>query len=131
MVARLRATETFRNMSVEDRQDAAIAAILTTSSLKEAAREAGIPPSTFYRLTNTPEFQAALKAARVQVFDNAMARLQALANDAVDVVEQTVKGRLRDNTRLRAATMVIENGKAERERDIEARLDEIERRLGL
>jgi hypothetical protein len=73
------------------KQETLIAAMLTEPTLAAAAAKAGISPATLYRWQKSPRFAAAYEAARHQIVDNSIARLQRSADAAVDALERNLR----------------------------------------
>lgn len=116
----------------DGRQEAAIAAILSTPTITAAAEVAGVTRQTVHRWLNDTEFQAALRAARAQAFDAMLARLE---HGAAEVVEQlhmiaTDSSKATPATRVSAARTYLDAAfKAHETLDISARLGRIEEAL--
>jgi hypothetical protein len=72
------------------REDAAIAALLVGPTIARAATKAGIGESTLLRWMAEPEFKARYRAARRQVVESAIGRLQQAATEAVDTLSRNL-----------------------------------------
>src|SRR4051794_30601611 len=72
------------------REDAAVAALLSERTIAEAAAKAGIGESTLLRWMAEPEFKARCRAARREVVEGAIGRLQQAATDAVDALARNL-----------------------------------------
>jgi DNA-binding MurR/RpiR family transcriptional regulator len=68
------------------REDAAIAALLSEPTIAEAATKAGISESTLLRWLQEPGFKGRCRAARRSVVESAIGRLQQAASQAVDAL---------------------------------------------
>jgi DNA-binding MurR/RpiR family transcriptional regulator len=68
------------------REDAALAALLSELTIAEAATKAGISESTLLRWLRDPTFQGRYREARRQVVEQAIVGLQQAAGDAVTVL---------------------------------------------
>lgn len=112
------------------KHDRAIAALLSCSTLAEAAREAGVPYSSFRRLIQQEDFKVELREAKRAVLDGALVYLSGLAQKAVQVIEAALDNQPVSATRLRAAQWSIDKAMEGRDQDFEDRLAEVERRLG-
>jgi len=99
----------------------AIIALLHTTNLADAAREAGVPYSSFRRFINTPEFQVELREAKRATLDGALVNLSGLAQKAVEVIAAEL-----NKKNVRVAQWVIDKGLATRDNDIEERLARLE-----
>jgi hypothetical protein len=111
------------------KQEEAIAALLTSRNVDEAARSIKVSPNTLLRWSDVPEFQARYLAARRQAVHQAIARLQ----QATGVASLTLLKLMTDPTvpaavRLRAADGVLTHAmKGIELEDIELRLTALER----
>jgi hypothetical protein len=74
--------------SLTPKQSRAVAAIVASPSLVEAARRTGVSARTLHRWLGAAEFSAALRDAGRQASDVALQRLKASALDAVAVAER-------------------------------------------
>jgi len=108
------------------KNDRAIEALLSCSTLAEAARKADIPYSSFRRLMYDPAFQAELRQARCAVLDGALVYLRGMAQKAVQVVEETLDGKAVTGIRLSAAKWVLEKGLEGLVSDLTDRVTELE-----
>ena len=111
------------------KQEDAIAALLTQRNVEEAARAAGIGTRTLLRWLQLPEFQAAYRQARREVFAQAVARLQQGASAAATTLLKTmIDTNTPASVRVRAADCVLDHAaKAIELEDIEVRVSELER----
>ncbi len=72
--------------AVSPRQELALQAVLSHSTLKEAAAAAGVGDTTLWRYMNDPEFSRRLREARRGAAGHAAVRLQRGASEAVAVL---------------------------------------------
>src|SRR5215213_234919 len=72
------------------REDAALAALLSEPTIDAAANRCGVSRATLYRWLDDPAFLARYRAARRQVVEHAVSRLQQTASAAVDALETLV-----------------------------------------
>jgi hypothetical protein len=111
---------------LEDKMEAAIAALLVERTHAEAAAKAGIGVATLSRWLREPEFKSAYKAARRAIVDSAVGRIQAVAMKAVDTLEKNLDC-LRPGDANRAAIAILEFSlKAVELGDLAERVDELE-----
>lgn len=88
----------------------AIAALLSQPTLKAAAKKVGVSERALRKWMKIPEFDNLLREARSQVFTHALSRLQAVASEAVAVLERAMKRqKSNDTARTRAAAVVLTN----------------------
>jgi hypothetical protein len=111
------------------KQEAAIAALLSHRSLEEAARGVGIATKTLLRWLKEPTFDAAYRKARRAAFSQSIARLQQASGAAVStLLKIMVDPNAPVSTRVRAADSVLDHGaKAIEIEDIEVRVSDLER----
>ena len=73
-----------------NREDAALAALLSERTIAEAATKAGIGESTLLRWLADPSFKSRYRAARGAVVESAIGRLQQGVTDAVDTLTRNL-----------------------------------------
>lgn len=113
------------------KQLAAIEALLTFATRKDAAQAAGVDRKTLQRWLANPTFAAELRAAESAVMDEASRRLLSIANDALTVIDETLKDTtIPPSVRLRAAESILDRLAAWQDRDLERRIVALEERLG-
>jgi uncharacterized protein YerC len=72
-------------------QEAALAALRTGCTFRQAAHEAGVSRPTIYRwVQSDPHFRAAYNAWKLEQVESARSRLIRLTDKAVDVVENAL-----------------------------------------
>jgi len=109
------------------KQSAAIAGLLTLSSIRAAAESAGVHESTLRRWLALPEFQSEYQAARRSLVDAALARLQGAAGSAVDTLVALLASD-DDAVRCRASTAILDRaGQAVDLEELMTRVQELER----
>jgi hypothetical protein len=89
------------------KQESVIAALLTEPTYAAAAAKAGIAESTLYRWMNHPEFRRAYRAARRELVEAAVGRIQSAAGEAVDALLAVARTGRRDGDRVRAAVALL------------------------
>lgn len=116
--------------------DAAIEALLSTASVTEAAKTAGIGRRTLTRwLHEDPDFQQRLQEARRDLLQHGSGRLCGLLNDAITVVGKGLAGEKIGKPAYLCAKLTIEACRAISEDALLARVEALEqqaldRRLG-
>jgi predicted transcriptional regulator len=121
-----------KNGNLTKNQARAVAALMTTRTIEQAAQRVGIGRRTLDRwLKEDTHFQAALVAAEGQAIDAASRRLVHLADQAISVILHTMAEKATTpGVRLRAAETVLAYTLKMRElASLERRVVAIERRL--
>src|SRR5215469_17787640 len=104
-----------------------IAAMLSHSSVEDAARAAGISRVTAWRWLKDPAVQARLREARKDAMNAAMVRLQEAASGAVDCLCEVQKEGESESARVSAARCILEQAlRAAELGDLEERLAKLE-----
>jgi len=113
----------------ERKQEEAIAALLTSRNVEEAAQAVGVATTTLLRWQKVPEFQAAYREARRTAYQQSLARLQQASGAAVStLLKVMIDPSTPPSVRIRAADSVLEHSAKSIElEDIEARVAELER----
>lgn len=113
------------------RQRRAIAALMQSRTVVEAARTAGVGYRTMYRWLDDPGFVAELRAATGAAVDQAVRRLADLSGQAVDTLADVMAGGDAPSARVQAANVTLSHMARLRElSEIERRIAELERLLG-
>ena len=113
------------------KKEKAIAALLTTDTVEQAASVAGIAESTLYRWLKEPVFLEQYRKARKAAVDQAISTLQERANKAakalIDIAEDQ---EMPPSTRVAAAREILQTSIKGVERDdFERRLEALERMI--
>ena len=90
-------------------QEAAIAALLTESSIAAAALKTKIGAATLQRWLKLPAFDRAYRDARRQLVRDAVARLQGAVGEAVDTLRTIAKDGKKEADRVRAAVALLDH----------------------
>jgi hypothetical protein len=90
------------------RKEAAIAALLMHPTLTDAATGAGVSLATLRRWLRMSEFQLAYQAAREEVVERAMVRLEAQAEEAANALIRNLSSG-RPAAEIRAAVAILEH----------------------
>ncbi len=90
------------------KQESALVALLEQGTVKEAAKKCRMSESTLWRFMQIPEFQARYNAARRQLVDTAIARLQSASEVAVStLVDIAQDSTAAPTARIAAARAII------------------------
>lgn len=90
------------------KQTRAIAALLQSPTLREAAESCGVPESTLFRWLNESAFKDAFDQARGQLLEGALTALQAASVEAVGVLREVMNSNASPaGVRVRAAAEII------------------------
>ena len=103
-------TEKVTDNPLQPRQTAAIAALLRTGKVADAAKAGSVTPKTVYAWLRQPAFAAALRAAESDALRGLARRLVGLGDAAADVLRDALADDQPMPTRLRAAALVLERG---------------------
>ena len=88
-------------------QEKAIAALLSTRTIGEAAKTCGVNDATMWRWLQLPDFAAAYRAARRQVVERAVSELQAACGEAVETLKRNLHCE-NPAVEIRAAQIILE-----------------------
>lgn len=108
------------------KQESAIAALLSTSTIKEAATACGVAEVTLWRWLQLPDFAREYRAARRQVVERAITELQSACTDAVDTLKRNLHCE-QASVEIRAAQIILEQAvKGVELIDLQERVDRLE-----
>lgn len=110
------------------KQEAAIAALLSESTVAQAAGKAGVGEVTLWRWLKEPGFKAAYREARQQVVDTAIGRIQEVCSEAVETLRAVMQdAQAPASSRVAAAKSILEMAmKAVETQDLEERIAVLE-----
>ena len=108
-----------------------LAALLSTTTVKQAAQEAGVSESTIRRRLQDPEFSERYHQARLDMLKNHVSALHGYLGVAISTLGQVMANKdVSAQTRVNAAEAVLRNCmKLTEQADILAKLDELESML--
>jgi predicted xylose isomerase-like sugar epimerase len=86
----------------------AVEAIMTTTTVKDAAEKVGMTVVTLHRWKRTPEFQEALIEVRTTMLQNAVNQLLVAQTEAIYVLRELQTDKHSDFVRLKAATTLMQ-----------------------
>ncbi len=90
--------------------EAIVSAILSHRTHKEAIKALGIQERHFYRRLQAAELQSKLRAARENVMQEALQKLQCGTTEAVDVLREVMNSKKTNaQTRVTAANTLLQN----------------------
>jgi transposase len=112
--------------------DVLIEALAHGLSYRDAGERAGVTSRTVQRRMDTPEFRARVSSRLTEVTSATTGRLTHAAEQAIDTLVEELRNGERSADRVRAASQLLGFGiRFRREHELEARLREVEARLGL
>ena len=116
------------NNGMTTKKHVAIAALLSSRNVVEAAKLAKVGERSLWRWLREPAFQAALTEAEGAAIDEATRRLIGLQSDAINVLQDTLTDRKAlPGIRMRAAQSILDFLMRLRElRNVESRLAKLE-----
>jgi hypothetical protein len=91
------------------KQEQAISALLSEATVQAAAAKSGASLSTLKRWLKAPEFRTAYRAARRELVEGAVGRIQAATGQAVDTLLAVAKDGAKDGDRVRAAVALLDH----------------------
>ena len=111
-------------LAISGKQRKAVAALLSSKNVAEAAAAAGLGERTLYRYMGDPAFRLALADAEGMAIDNATRRLLTMQDLAIDTIADVLSDSASSaGVRIRAAGQVLDYLLKLRElRNIEQRL---------
>lgn len=105
--------------------------LLLSKSITDAAKEMKLGRRTIYGWLGTEAFRTALENARAEVFSEGMNRIKGNLSEAVDVIVELMRVAEKDDSRIRAASIVIENARwLKTSEDFERRIEQLEMAVG-
>lgn len=118
------------NEELTERQDRAIAALLSEPTIKAAAEKARVGERTLHTWLLEPAFDGAYRKARREAVRQAIARLQQTSSDAVQVLISIMNDTTKHpSSRIAAASKVLDLAiRAIEIDDLEARIAALESR---
>ena len=112
------------------KQERAIIALLSTSTVAEAAEEVGVSRRTLERWLADSAFVSEYRAIRGHVVEAAVARLQQATTDAVECLQRNLR-EAKPPTQVRAAQIILDQAlRAVELYDLNDRLDRLQDYLG-
>ena len=109
----------------------ALSALLTSTTIKEAARKIGLSARTLNNYLSDPDFRAEYEKRVEDIAQSAAAKLKKYMGEAVDVLYQTATSKEGGSTaRVAAARALLDYGlKVSEMEDLRDKLEELEGRL--
>lgn len=117
----------FCPMPKENNKEKALAALLESASVIEAAQKSGLSPKTLYRYLDDSEFKQEYQTERRRIFEQNIFRLQQIHGEAVETLQRNLTCE-NPAVEVRAAQIVIESNRKDFETfDILERLENLEK----
>ncbi len=95
-------------MPKENNREKALAALLESSSVTEAAQKCGLSQKTLYRFLEDDDFKREYRSARRQAFENSIAQIQSASGEAVETLRQNLHCE-NPFVEVRAAQIILDN----------------------
>ena len=113
----------------DQKKEVAICAMLSAPSLREAAKKAGIAEATLYRWLKDDSFKNDYKAAKRELLNHAISRLQQSSGKAVNVLVNIAEDKnCPASARVSAAKTILETSlKAAEIEVLEERIEKLEK----
>ena len=99
----------------DSRRARALAALMTSATVKSAAALSGVGERTLHRWLRDPDFAAQLAHVEAELVDSAARRLLSLTDDAIRSLAQLSAGAEDDGVRLRTAVAILDQAARWRE----------------
>lgn len=111
------------------KKEAALVALISEPTLKEAAKKAGIGEATLWRWLQDPEFQEKYRTARRQAVSQSITQLQKISSEAVETLREVMNSKeTPPASRVTAAKAVLEMAiKAVEVEDLAVRIEALEK----
>lgn len=111
------------------KEDAALVALISEPTLREAAKKAGIGEATLWRWLQDPEFQDKYITARRQAVSQSITQLQKISSEAVETLREVmISKETPPASRVTAARAVLEMSiKAVEVEDLAVRIEALEK----
>lgn len=104
----------------------AIAALVSTSTIAEAAKQCGLSEPTLYRYLQDEAFTAEYRKARRSVYESALGQIQSVTAEAVMTLKDALASE-NDSVKVRAAQIILDySGKAFEQTEVLERLEALE-----
>jgi hypothetical protein len=104
--------------------------LLLANSVTDACKEAKIGRKTAYDWLKQKPFRDALELARDDVFNEGMGHIKANVSDAIDVIIELMRTAEKEDSRIRAAQIIIEHARWLRTSEgLGKRIEQLERAL--
>ena len=112
-------------------QRRALAALLAETTIRDAAKAAGLGETTLYRYLRDPDFRAELQARQSELIAAAVASLAGLTGDAVGTLRAAMADpNATTSAKVRAASLILDHvQKLTTFAELETRLAALEARL--
>jgi phage terminase small subunit len=119
-------TATAHGEKLTRKQEQFIAALLTASTILEAAQAVGISESTALRWMKEAAFAAEYRTARRAVLEDAQAELHRISLEAVETLQRNLAPSAPPAVQVRAALGILEHARAVEMEEILERLAKLE-----
>lgn len=116
-----------RSQKLTRRQEATLLALMSHSTVADAARAAKISESSLWRWLQEPEFQHRHREMRRSVVEHAIAELQTLTSDAVATLRRLLNSGHKPTEARTALGILMHATEAVKLVDLAARIEELER----
>ena len=109
-------------------QERAVVSLLSHATMRTAAKAVGVDEATLWRWLQDKDFHAAYMTARRETVKHAIARLQQISSEAVNILREVMKDKTaKGSERVSAAKAIIEYSmKAVEIEDLAQRVEELE-----
>jgi len=110
----------------------AIPVIISSKTITEGVRQAGISKTIFYEWIKNDTFKNEFISRQNDIIETALKELKGLASEAIEKLGTLLRESVNENIKLKAIALIIEHTiKMKEIENIEERLRELERRLNI
>lgn len=114
--------------ALSEKQRRALIALCTHPTIIAAATAAGVQQSTIHQWLKLDEFKGALAQYQNAILSHQIRHLEGAVEQAVGVLRDMMRNASRDDTKVRAAQIVLDTVLRARKLDLATRLDGVEKR---
>jgi len=110
----------------------AIPVIISSKTITEGVKQAGISKTIFYEWIKNDTFKNEFISRQNDIIETALKELKGLSSEAVEKLGTLLRESVNENIKLKAIALIIEHTiKMKEIENIEERLRELERRLNI
>lgn len=109
-----------------ENKEVVLSALLSTTSIKDAAKKSKVSARTIYRYLEDESFKAEYRSARRALYESAIGQVQATIGESIETLQKALKCGV-PNAEIRAAQILLEfSTKSFETTDVLERLEQLE-----